>query len=271
MHGAAERNADGLAGRTTATVIDSLRSDLLTHLDAAYPDYVTARATAAPGQRLASRLEDSGAGTTAGGLGSERAKAITRPIFNQNPQALVESRDAFAAAGRDDEWNAGVRSHLQGAIDKVSMSQQGLNPSMLLRNVWNNPDTRSAMQSAMTPDQFTGFDQLMDTIQDASRTYPMNSLTDMRKNAGPALDAAGADNQVSKLVSAVGTLTSVLRVLDVGGRIAARPTGTCRPHGSRDRGQSVQPLEVYHKVCLAFFRMSKMRRCRKSALQRAVE
>lgn len=219
MHGAAIQNGDGLAGRTAATGIDSLRRDLLTHLDAAYPQYATARATAAPGQQLAARLEDSGTGTVAGGVGAERAKAITGPIFGQNPQAISESRAAFQSAGRTDEWQAGVRAHLQDAFEKASMSQQGLNPSMPRRQVWGNADNRDAMQAAMTPQQFAGFDNFMQTVENVAQTYPMNSLTEMRRGAGAALQDAGADQANVKAWRMAGDVLSPFRLADLPGKI----------------------------------------------------
>jgi hypothetical protein len=199
-------------------VLSDLRSQFVEQLDQMYPTYAQARATAAPGQRLAQRLEDSGTGTTAGGTGAERARSIVNPVFNQNPRAISEARDAYIAANREDEWNAGVRAYLQDAIDRASMSQQGLNPSMLLRNVWNNQDTRAAMQSAMTPQQFQGFENFMGTIEDVARTFPMNSLTDMRKNAGAALDAAGANNPISRATAIGANVVSPWRLPDIGAK-----------------------------------------------------
>ena len=134
-------DAHGIAARagqrTDAMAIDNLRGRLVSNLDAAYPTYGAARATAAPGQQLASELEQSGVGTVADKTGDERARAIVSPVFAQNnPAAISRARDAFASAGRSDEWNAGVRSYIQDAFDKASQSQQGLNPSMLRRQVW---------------------------------------------------------------------------------------------------------------------------------------
>jgi len=179
---------------TTAMSVDSLRADLLSNLDTAYPTYATARATAAPGQRLASRLEDS-IGRAADASGNERAKAIVSPVFDtNNPRAISEARDAFTSAGRGDEWNAGVRSYLQDTIDRVSKSQEGLNPSMLRRQLWADPDKRAAMQAAMDPTQFQGLDNFMGTIERVAQSRGMNSLTAPRQRGAAALDEAGANS-----------------------------------------------------------------------------
>jgi hypothetical protein len=209
--------AQRAGNRTDATAIDTLRGDLRTHLDAAYPSYAQARATAAPGQQLASQLEDSGVGSVAGKTGDERARAIVAPVFAQNnPRAIAQARDAFAAAGRTDEWNAGVRSYVQDAFDRASMSMQGLNPATLRRQVWSNVDNRDAIQAAMTPSQYAGFDNFLSTVESVARTFPTNSLTATRLNARGAL-AGAAENQTN--VKAVDTLATILwpfRVADIG-------------------------------------------------------
>lgn len=198
--------------RTDAHAIDTLRGDLRTHLDTAYPSYAQARATAAPGQALASQLEDSGVGAVAGKTGDERARAIVAPVFSgNNPQAISRARDAFAAAGRSDEWNAGVRSYIQDAFDKASMSQQGLNPAMLRRQVWGNVDNREAIQAALTPAQFQGFENFLGTIEHAAHTYPMNSLTATRQNARGALQAAGEQQGNVRALDAAATALAPFR------------------------------------------------------------
>lgn len=206
--------------RTTASALNGVRGDLLTHLDAAYPEYATARATAAPGQQLAARLEDSGTGATASGVGSERAKAVTGPIFGQNPKAIAESRQAFEAAGRGEEWMAGVRAHLQDAFEKASMSQQGLNPAMLRRQVWANTDNREAMQAAMTPQQYQGFDHFMQTVENVAQTFPQNSLTNMRGNAQSAIQQAGAEQPNVAGWKMASNVISPYRIMDLPGKIA---------------------------------------------------
>lgn len=202
--------------RTDAMAIDSIRQRVLSNLDTAYPTYPTAREIAAPGQRLASQLEDSGVGTTANAGIDEKARAIVAPVFNQNPRAISQAREAFANAGRADEWNAGVRSYIQDAFDRASQSQQGLNPSMLRRQVWGNVDNRAAIEAALTPQQYTGFDNFMKTVEDVARTFPMNSLTATRLNARGALSGA-AENQANvRAVDAAATILSPFRMMDIG-------------------------------------------------------
>ena len=148
---------------TTAMATDSLRGDLVTHLDAAYPSYATARDLAAPGQRLSARLQSS---LGQPGAGDETARAIVAPVFNtNNPRAISEARDAFTAAGRSDEWQAGTRAYLQDAFDKASKGPDGLNPANLRKQIWGDQNARAAMQAALTPEQFQGLDNVMGTIE----------------------------------------------------------------------------------------------------------
>ncbi len=186
--------------------VDSVRGDLVTHLDAAYPTYANARATAAPGQRLASRL-DSVVGSAVGD-GTERARAIVAPVIEgNNPRAITEARDAFTAAGRGDEWNAGIRSYIQDAFDKAGQSQAGLNPSSLRRQVWGNVDNRASIQAALDPAAYQGFDNFMQTVEAAARTYPIGSLTAPRMEAKNALLEAAGNTPGVRVAKTLGTLT----------------------------------------------------------------
>jgi hypothetical protein len=135
-------------------------------------------------------------------------RAIVSPVFNtNNPRAIAEARDAFTAAGRGDEWNAGTRAYLQDAIDTASKSQDGLNPAMLRRQVWSDPDRRAAMQAAMSPQAFQGLDNVMQVMEGAARSRGMNSLTAPRQAGAAAFqEAAGATPGVraANLVGQIG-------------------------------------------------------------------
>lgn len=226
MHGVAARAGE----RTDAMALDGLRTDLRTHLDAAYPTYADARTIAAPGQQLAARLEDAGTGRTAGMGGDERAKAILAPVFDQNnPRAVAEARSAFTAAGREDEWNAGVRAYIQDAFDAASKGQDGLNPKMLRRQIWSNPNVRDNIRAAMNDTQFKGFDNFLRTVEDVAETYPMNSLTEPRREAANRLIGAAGESEPIRALRMLGDLASpsILNVFRTGANnIADRMTGT---------------------------------------------
>lgn len=223
-HGTAKREGQN----TTAMSIDSLRGDVLTHLDAAYPTYATAREASAPGQRMAARLQDVSGSTPGGTLGTERARAIVAPVFEgNNPRAIAEARDAFHAAGRGDEWNAGVRAYLQDAFDTASKSQEGLNPAMLRRQLWSDPNKRAAIEASMTPQQFQGFNNIMETIEAVARSRGMNSLTQPRAAGAAALEDVAGSTAGVRLVRGVSSGLSP-RVLNVaataGDKIASSMT-----------------------------------------------
>jgi hypothetical protein len=192
---------------TAAAAADSLRQRLLTNLDAAYPTYETGRATAAPGLRLAARLDD--AAGSAGGLGTDTARAVTAPVFEQNnPRAIGEMRDAFTQANRQDEWNAGTRAYMQDVIDKTVKSQGGLNPSMLRAQLWGNPNARASMQAALGPQQFQGLENYMQVLEAAARARGINSLTAGRQATAEELRKA-ADQGGAGAVRAIGNLGDI--------------------------------------------------------------
>ena len=206
--------------RTDAMAIDSLRGDLMTQLDAAFPTYASARAAAAPGQALAAQLGDSGLGAVAGKTGDEKARAILAPVFSgNNPDAIRRARTAFVDAGKADEWSAGVRSFLQDALDKSGKSLEGLNPARLHNELFGNVDTRKAIEAALTPAQYEGFENFVKTVGDAARTYPTNSLTAMRQRANETLLGTASNSPTVKAIRAARNLGTVTKWPDVFGRL----------------------------------------------------
>ena len=162
---------------------------MLTNLDAAYPTYATARDTGGAGAEA--RSADGEFARTRRGWRRNAVKQVTAPIFNSNnPRSIAENRDAFMAAGRQDEWNAGIRAYLQDTLDDVVRSQEGLNPGMLRRQIWSNPNRMQAMQAAMTPEQFQGLNNVMETFEAVARSRGMNSLTAPRQAGAEEIRAA---------------------------------------------------------------------------------
>lgn len=217
------RDLGGEAARqgrnTLASGYKEVLQDLSKELDTAFPSYPAARAAAAPGQRLAATLEETATGASGAAGVDDRARSILAPIFERsNPQYVAETRKAFAEAGREAEWNQGVRAYLQDVFDRASRSQEGLNASMLRRQVWGNVDNREALRAAMTPQQFEGFDRFLRVVENVSRTYPQNSLTAMRGNAQAALSEAAQDTGTRALAVAE-RATSPIRFADTLGSI----------------------------------------------------
>ena len=203
---------------TTASALDSLRKDVLTHLDTAYPTYGQARATTAPFQRQSARL-DATVGSAIGD-GTERARAIMAPVFeSNNPRAITESRNAFFQAGRGDEWNAGTRAYVQDLFDKTVQSQDGLNPAMLRRQIWSDPNKRAAIQAAMDPTAFQGFENFMRTVEDVAKSRGANSLTAGRQAGASEVTAQAGATLPIRTVGILKGL-SIPRMADVFGKTA---------------------------------------------------
>lgn len=203
---------------TTAAALDTVRKRLLINLDAAFPTYETARATSAPGIRLAARLQDSTG--SAVGTGTERAESIVRPIFEQNnPRAIAEARAAFVQAGREDEWNAGTRAYAQSVFDNASKSQDGLNPATLRMQLWAKPGAKEAMQAAMDPVAFQGLENYMQVIEAAARARGMNSATAGRIATAEELKQAaetGGASAARFAGSVAQDITNPLRAFGIG-------------------------------------------------------
>lgn len=206
---AASRNADSSAGRAAASGIDSVRKRFVAALDEAYPTYGEARAIVAPGHAEAARLESGVLGSVADKSGEELARPILSGVFERsNPSAVASARDAYFKTGQGASWNDGVRSYLQSAIDKASTSADGLNPGMLRRDVWSKPDIQANMKASLTPEQFAGFNNFFGTLEDIAKTFPKNSLTAMRTNAGQSFEAAAANTPGNNLLGAIGKIGS---------------------------------------------------------------
>jgi hypothetical protein len=202
---------------TTAGAIDGLRKDLLTQLDAAYPSYAKARETNAPFQRETERLKASVGRSI--GEGTESESAILRPVFeNTNPRAVMANKESFIKAGREDEWKAGVRAHVQDLFDKTVQSKEGLNPDFLRRQIWGNEKRREILRAAMDPAEFQGLENFMKTVEIVSRAKGVNSATAGRLAAANELDAQAADLASVKAIGAVKTAFSPMRAMDVLGK-----------------------------------------------------
>ncbi len=59
----------------------------------------------------------------------------------------------------------------------------------------------------------------MQTVENVAQTYPMNSLTEMRRGAGAALQDAGADQANVKAWRMAGDVLSPFRLADLPGKI----------------------------------------------------
>lgn len=209
MYNSAMTSASSSAGRAKAAGIDTVRRRLVENLDAAYPTFAEARQIVAPGQSMAARLEAGVTGKIGRGDGDETAPSVLKNVFErQNARAISEMRDAFVASGKEDEWNAGLRGYLQTAINQASQRAEGLNASMLLRNVWGKTEIKDAMQAAMSGPQFKGFENFMSMLENVSRTYPTNSLTAARMAAREGLDNAASNTTANRIVRLVGALGS---------------------------------------------------------------
>lgn len=217
------REAEGKGRFNDARVAGGLRDQLVQRLDDVYPTYAQARATAAPGQKLAATLSDTAAGRTADAGIDERARSIVAPIFQQsNPEYIKLAREAFDRAGQGEAWNAGLGAFIKDEMERASTSATGLNASMLRRNLIGKEDTRAALEAAMTPEQFTGFTRFMDTVENVARTFPQNSLTQPRAAMAKQMEGEAATGPAVRAGQALTYLgpKSIRFIEEIGTRVA---------------------------------------------------
>ncbi len=84
--------------------------------------------------------------------------------------------------------------------------------------MWGNVDNRDAIQAALMPAQYAGFDRFMQTVEDVARTFPTNSLTATRTNARGALLGAATDQGNVRTVGTIMGAFSPIRLADTLGR-----------------------------------------------------
>jgi len=196
------RNKALRAGENTeAGLVKGALDDLKGKLDTLFPSYPVARDTFAKYSPAVTALENGPAGLFASKEGIEKAAEL-KAMFGANnitPDAVAQTRAAYFKAGRIDDWNAGLATHI-----KNSMDEAGGSPSKLLGKVYGSEyDTRAReiMKSAMTPEQFGGFQKLMEVLEGVAKTLPEGSATATDAAGGQALrqSVQGVKGQASRI------------------------------------------------------------------------
>lgn len=159
--------------------------------------------TPSPTQR---RLLEGSVGKLADGTGTEKIGEI-KSLFNvnsSNPKAVGEARAAFVRAGREDDWNAMVATHLRDTMQGASKGEKGLSATRLQTSLYADPRQRELFKSAMTPLQYDGFNKIMNVVQNVARTLPEGSPT--------ATDVAGSANLRRQFGSKAQALKSAINM-----------------------------------------------------------
>lgn len=188
-----ENTADTSIGRTARNELVQVKTQLVEAMKTASPEYEAAmsiHAAASPGVTALTQGE--------AGLASKASetnlKAAPRVIFESGPDAITKNRKAFETAGKQEDWNAGLRSYLSDAFNSASKEFKSGNtaPGAAYRaKVFSTPEQKAAMRAAMDDTQFAAFNDLMAVLEATGRVPQGGSRTAF---AGQAMDEMRAQS-----------------------------------------------------------------------------
>lgn len=155
------------------------------------------------------------------------AEAIFDAANDIPPAEITKTRHLYQAAGKIDDWNAGVRSFLADRLDEA-MKTDRMGRSNVAgafeQKIWGNPKQRAIMKAAIQdPVRMQGIERLMEVLQAAARSMPEGSPT-----AGK-LEAMRMMNEPGMVAKAVGKVTSPGTLLTAGNDIVKGITDMRRP------------------------------------------
>lgn len=215
------QTASRAGNNNEARLIKGALNDLTGKLDTIFPDYPVARQTFANASPAVTALEQGPAGTFAAKEGIEKASEL-KSMFGANnitSDAVAQTRTAYMKAGRIDDWNAGLATHI-----RETLAQANGSPSGVLKNLYGgsaDPRAREIMKAAMTPDQFGAFEKLMQVIEGVSKTLPEGSPTATDMAGGQALRQS-VQGTKGKAVALIGRVLSPTRAIDTAGAASDR-------------------------------------------------
>lgn len=207
-----------------ARLLGDVRDDLWATLRQS-PDYETAVQTAQPGQAAAARIEASATARAGDSAVDAPSRQITAPLFDFrriSPAGIAQARTDFAAAGKTNEWNQGLRAFIEGTLDTASRGIDGGASAVRLRSeIWADPRARAAMKAAMDGPQFASFERLMQVVEHVARTLPENSATANKLMSAEMVERM-SQGPAARGIQLAGRLFSPLRLADTAGAAADR-------------------------------------------------
>ena len=143
------------------------------------------------------------------------------------PGDIARIRQLYTAAGKQDEWMAGVRSFLADRLDtalRVNAGGVGNVPGMFQKTVWGTGNQREILKAAIgDPQMVTSFGKLMEVLEAAAKSLPEGSPTITDAIADRAASRPGA------VAKTVGAIFSPAKWLNVGDEIVEGLTALRRP------------------------------------------
>lgn len=207
-------DADAAAINRAEKIMAEAQRTLTDTLKATHPQYQRGWETFIEKSAPLTALKEGLIGKLSKSTGMERIAILDDTFARATPAQIKRARAAFYDAGRSDDWNRALRSHLENALDiamKETRTAQAANvPGAYRQRVWGQP-MRERVKAAMDdPARITGFEKLMEVLAAAARSLPEGSPTATDLLAPVSIGAAG------KTLRMAGKLTSPATLLTLG-------------------------------------------------------
>lgn len=186
------------------------KRDLLNIVDPINPKYKAARGQYGESADAIDQMLEGGVGLIQRMSGPDRENMLSRVFSGDNLMAtdMTKTRALFKAAGKEKEWDAGVRGYLQkslgDAMERLNSGERG-NVAGKLLGVWNSPDQQAALSAAIgDPGKVARFSRLMDIMDHAAHMLPEGSPTGINRE----ISKTTSNNLMSKAKTAISAVTA---------------------------------------------------------------
>jgi len=212
-----EENTDEF-GRVNAygRTVKNTKTQLLSFLDRANPDYKAARAIYGDASDGVDAVLEGGVGLIQRMKGPDRQAMVER-IFGARslmPEEVGRMRTLFKEADQLENWNQGVRQYIAGKLDAALKAENV--PQAFFKSMEQDPAQRRVIRAAIgDPEVIAGWEKLMRVLDAARKGLPENSptATDLPQMMGPQTVGAAA--------RVMGAAASPSTYLDAGNKIVA--------------------------------------------------
>lgn len=113
-----------------------------------------------------------------------------------DPVSIRQARSLFEQNGQIEQWNAGLRANLQGALESATRVAQGGERTNVAGKFYQatlgDPVMAANLRAAMTPDQYAGMETLTKVLQAVARSPVEGSPTATDLGARAAFASSGA-------------------------------------------------------------------------------
>lgn len=205
----------GSYNKTSRGQLIGLKNELLKVMDEASPTYQQARSVFSHMTPNIVSVQD-GIISKVAGLKDEQALEAARMVFSdgRSPAAVERMRNLFVKSGLEDDWNALLASHLRETFSKAGQEFATTGGAVNQAPKWRamlagNPRQYRLMEKAMSPQQFSAFNDMMDVFDAMGRTAGAGagSQTMTRQEGARLLRREAGSGVVGQAAQATNPLT----------------------------------------------------------------